>query len=166
VGVLVFDTLPGLFIGIVVSIVLLLYRASLPHVARLALAPGTTDQYTDVARHPGNTVVAGVPVLRPESPLFFANADRVRAIVKAAAAEPGTRAIVLDLETVPAVDVTAIRMLEALRADLERDGVTLVLARDIGQVHDLMRRELGGESRLEVHPTVSAAIAAVTEPTS
>ncbi|NVP72764.1 hypothetical protein, partial [Vibrio cholerae] len=33
VGVLVFDTLPGLFIGIAVSIVLLLYRTSRPHIA-------------------------------------------------------------------------------------------------------------------------------------
>jgi SulP family sulfate permease len=38
-GVLVFDTLPGLFIGIAVSLVLLLYRASRPYVAVLARTP-------------------------------------------------------------------------------------------------------------------------------
>ena len=37
-GVLVFDTLPGLFIGIAVSLLLLLYRASRPNVAVLARA--------------------------------------------------------------------------------------------------------------------------------
>ena len=41
-GVLVFDTLPGLFIGIAVSLLLLVYRSSRPYVARLARrrAPG------------------------------------------------------------------------------------------------------------------------------
>jgi hypothetical protein len=34
-GVLIFDTLPGLVIGIIVSLLLLLYRASRPHVAEL-----------------------------------------------------------------------------------------------------------------------------------
>ena len=43
-GVLVFDTLPGLFIGIAVSLLLLLYRASRPHVAVLGRVPGTADQ--------------------------------------------------------------------------------------------------------------------------
>jgi MFS superfamily sulfate permease-like transporter len=38
-GVLVFDTLPGLFIGIAVSLLLLLYRASRPHVAVLGQIP-------------------------------------------------------------------------------------------------------------------------------
>ena len=39
-GVLVFDTLPGLVIGIIVSLLLLLYRASRPHVAELGRVPG------------------------------------------------------------------------------------------------------------------------------
>ena len=40
-GVLVFDTLPGLFIGIFVSALLLLYRSSRPNVAVLGHVPGT-----------------------------------------------------------------------------------------------------------------------------
>ena len=39
-GVTVFDTLPGLFIGIAVSLLLLVYRASRPYVAMLGLEPG------------------------------------------------------------------------------------------------------------------------------
>src|SRR4030095_13973807 len=59
-GVLVFDTLPGLFIGIAVSLLLLLYRASHPHIAVLAKVPGTTGQYTDLARHPENPQRPGI----------------------------------------------------------------------------------------------------------
>ena len=51
-GVLVFDTLPGLFIGVVLSLLLLLYRASRPHVAVLGRIPGRMGEFGDVARHP------------------------------------------------------------------------------------------------------------------
>ena len=54
VGVLVFDTLPGLFIGIGVSMVLLLYRASRPHIAVLGSDPQRPEQWNDLARHPDN----------------------------------------------------------------------------------------------------------------
>jgi high affinity sulfate transporter 1 len=47
-GVLVFDTLPGLFIGIAVSLLLLLYRVSRPNVAVLGQVPGSS-QWADIA---------------------------------------------------------------------------------------------------------------------
>ena len=58
-GVLIFDTLPGLFIGIGMSLLLLLYRSSRPHVATLGQVPGTPDQWTDIRRHPDNLVPDG-----------------------------------------------------------------------------------------------------------
>jgi MFS superfamily sulfate permease-like transporter len=121
-GVLVFDTLPGLFIGIVVSLLLLLYRASRPHVAVLGQVPGTPGQYGDIQRHPENELEPGIALLRVEGGLFFANADTVRAAVRAHAAEPGTRAVVLDAETAPFIDVSAARMLVQLTDDLRRLG--------------------------------------------
>ncbi len=41
-GVTVFDTLPGLFIGIGISLLLLIYRASRPYIATLGREPGPT----------------------------------------------------------------------------------------------------------------------------
>ena len=67
-------------------------------------------------------------VLRLESGLFFANADALRDAVRAHAAEPTTRAVVLDAETIPYVDVTAARMLVLLSNDLHGQGVRLALA--------------------------------------
>ena len=51
-GVTVFDTLPGLFIGIAVSLLLLVYRASRPYVAVLGRAPAGDGRYRDIDRHP------------------------------------------------------------------------------------------------------------------
>jgi len=164
-GVLVFDTLPGLFIGIAVSLLLLLYRASRPHVAVLGQVPGMPGQYGDVVRHPENERPAGVALLRVEGGLFFANADTVREAIRAHAAEPGTRAVVLDAETAPFIDVSAARMLIQLAGDLRRAGVELVLARDVGQVRDVLRRAEEG-TLPRAYRTVRDAVEAVTGPKS
>jgi high affinity sulfate transporter 1 len=159
-GVLVFDTLPGLFIGVLVSIVLLVYRASRPHVATLGLAPGTTDQYSDVDRHPANTVPPGVAILRPESSLFFANADRIRDAIRTAASAEGIRTVILDLETVPDVDLTAAKMLVETREELDGQGVALVYARDVGQVRDVLQTQDADAAR--IYPSVAAAVAQIS----
>jgi sulfate permease, SulP family len=160
-GVLVFDTLPGLFIGVVVSLLLLVYRASRPHVAVLGQVPGVPGQYGDVARHPENLPEPGIARLRVEGGLFFANADTVRAAVRAHAAAQGTRVVVLDAETAPYIDVSAAHMLVQLTADLRRQGVELVIARDIGQVRDILRRAEGEAALPRAYPSVQAAVDAI-----
>jgi high affinity sulfate transporter 1 len=162
-GVLVFDTLPGLFIGIGISMALLLYRVSRPNVAVLGRVPGTTDQFGDVARHAENAPPPGIAVLRVESGLFFGNAEFVRDAVRRHI-EPDTSAVILDAETVPSIDVSAARMLGALAADLRRDGIVLVVARDVGQVRDVLRRTDGGPDAVRAFPTVQAAVEAVSSP--
>jgi sulfate permease, SulP family len=162
-GVLVFDTLPGLFIGVVVSLLLLLYRASRPHVAVLGQVPGTPGQYGDIQRHPENELEPGIALLRVEGGLFFANADTVRAAVRARAAEPGTRAVVLDAETAPFIDVSAARMLVQLTDDLRRLGVELVLTHSVGQVRDVLRRADTAATLPPAYPSVQAAVEALSD---
>jgi SulP family sulfate permease len=159
-GVLIFDTLPGLVLGIIVSILLLLYRSSKPHVAELGQVVGAPGQYGDVQRHPENLTVPGITVLRVEAGLFFANADAVRNAIKAAAAEPGTTAIILDAEAITFVDVTAAQMLEDLAADLARVDVRFVIAHDLGQVGDILEVQPAGAA-LQMYPTVDVALAAI-----
>ncbi len=159
-GVLIFDTLPGLFIGIAVSLLLLLYRVSRPHVAVLGQVPGTS-QWADVAQHPEDETIPGVAILRAESGLFFANADHVQVTINEAATAEGIHAVVLDGETIPFVDVTAARMLDELTADLHRRGVRLVIARDVGQVRDVLAQSGGAAAAPEYFPSVRAAVDAV-----
>ena len=90
-GVLVFDTLPGLFIGIGISVLLLLYRASRPNVTVLGRTGGPDPAWVDLARHPAAERTPGVEVVRVEGGLFFANADHVRA-GSARSLSPGTPA--------------------------------------------------------------------------
>ncbi len=106
-GVTVFDTLPGLFIGIGVSLLLLIYRASRPYIATLGREPGPNGRYSDIDRHPDNELPSHIAVLRIESSLYFANGDSVRTRISHAAEADGITAIILDAETIPFIDVTA-----------------------------------------------------------
>lgn len=153
-----FDTLPGLFIGIAVSLLLLSYRASRPYVATLGRTPGADGHYRDVDRHPDARVPDHVVVLRVESGLYFANADNVRAHVLQAASADGVRAVVLDAETIPFVDVTASQMLADLAEELQQRGKQLLIARDIGQVRDVLTHVVESPALQHVYPTVAAAV--------
>jgi SulP family sulfate permease len=157
-GVLIFDTLPGLIIGVVDSLLLLLYRVSRPHVAVLGEIPGSGGQWADTANHPEDQTVPSVAVLRVESGLFFANTDHVRAAIEYAARADGVRAVVLDCATMPYVDVTAARMLNQLAADLARLGVRLLVAGDIGQVRDMLTVVSDHHGIPEYHRTVREAV--------
>jgi high affinity sulfate transporter 1 len=164
-GVLFFDTLPGLIIGIIVSIVLLVWRASRSHIATLGRIAGSPDQFGDVERSPTNAVVPGIAILRPESPLFFANADRVRAAIRLAATANGVRTVILDLGTVPDVDITAARMLAEVGDELRANGQDLVYARDTGQVREEL--DVGAETTRagsKVYRSVADAVQAAAEP--
>ena len=157
-GVTVFDTLPGLFIGITASLLLLAYRASRPYVATLGRTPGRDGHYRDIDRHPDAALPAHIVVLRIESGLYFANADAVRARILRAASADGIRAVVVDGETIPFIDVTASRMLADLAEELRQQRVQLLIARDVGQVRDILSHVIDDAALAHFYPTVQAAI--------
>ena len=157
-GVLLFDTLPGLVIGIVASLVLLVARTSRPHVAVLGRMPGEHELWVDVEAHPTAEAPDGIVVLRVEGQLFFGNADYVRDRVRALASE-GTRAVVIDGETAPSLDISAVEMLVELTTDLQREGMSLALAHPIGQVRDVLAKaEVQGEP--DLYASLDEAVAA------
>ena len=114
----------------------------------------------DTAVHPEDETVPGITVLRVESGLFFADADHVHDATADAAAADGTRAVVLDCQTTPSVDVTAARMLNQFAADLGKRGVRLVLAGEIGQVRDMLAAVADEGRTPEYHRTVDDAVTA------
>jgi MFS superfamily sulfate permease-like transporter len=65
--------------------------------------------------------------------------------------------VVLDLESVPTINVTAARMLGAMTDDLRRTGVEVRLARVVGQVDDVLITTL--PVRPLLFPTIGAAVA-------
>lgn len=68
-------------------------------------------------------------------------------------------AIVLDAEAVPYLDVTAAEALAQLDAELRAAGKRLLVARDIGQVRDVLDTD-DDDALRQVYPSVRAAVAA------
>ena len=95
-----------------------------------------------------------------EAGLFFANADYVRARIRKSAESADPRVVVLDAETSPSIDVTAAQMLADLAENLRSRGTRLLVARDVGQVRDVLRRVEVPEIVAGVYPTVDAAVEA------
>jgi MFS superfamily sulfate permease-like transporter len=160
-GVLIFDTLPGLVIGIAVSLLLLLYRASRPHVAHLGRS-ADPNVWADLSRHPDIPADPACLVLRIEGGLFFANADHVRIAVRESITDD-TRAVVLDAGNAAFIDVTATEMLTQLAHELDRRHISLSIANPIGQTRDVLRRAADeSASPVRTYPTIDEAVSAAT----
>ena len=160
-GVMVFGILAGLFTGVLISLLLLLYRTSRPPVAELGRVPGDSGHFSDLDRHPENQRVEGVAVLRIEGGLYFANATPLAAAIRSAAHRDDVHAVVVDAETVPFIDVTAAQILDRLAREIEADGIRLVLARNIGQVRDVIGTAVGDSILDTAYPTVDEAVTRV-----
>ena len=162
-GVTLFDTLPGLVIGIAASLVLLIARTSRPHVAALVPVGEAPDRpWVDADRNPQLHPVPGVLVVRVEAPLVFANADFVRTRIRTLAEDvPDLLRVVVDGRSIPSIDVTAAGMLMLLKADLDRVGADLVLADNVGQVRDVLS-EAEPDVEPVLHRDLEEAVASAT----
>jgi SulP family sulfate permease len=92
-GVIVLDVLPALIIGVVIALLLLVYQASRPRVSMLGADPVVPGAFADIGRHDGIVPVPGVLIVRPDAPVFYANAELVRDAIEQAVGS--ARAVVL-----------------------------------------------------------------------
>ncbi len=145
-GVLASGLLRGVLIGAAISVVLILRRASRPHVALLGRIPGTR-RFSDRQRHPDNELVPGVEVFRVEGGLFYFNAESVRDRVAWAVAQRPVRVVICDLSAAPMVDMVGAEMLLSLEAELQERGIKLVVVEARSTVRDRLRTA-GLEARI------------------
>jgi sulfate permease, SulP family len=163
-SVLVLGTLEGILVGVVVSLLGLLWALNHPPVVVLGRRPGT-DAYRDLAVHPGDETLPGMLIVRIESPLYFGNAQRVidRVAQLVDESDPRPRVLLLDLSAVTDTDTTAAAVLAERTDRLETMGVEVWLAGMTNRTLEFARRgprwaRLEEEGR--VQPTVSSAIRA------
>ncbi len=161
-GVLLVDVLEGMIIGLVASMLFVIYRSSRPHIASLGRVPGVPGAYSDLAQHPENTLVPGVLILRLNGVLYYANARTARERIKAMIAEmePPLRAVIMDAAVQEEIDVTSTYLLRDLYKELHAKGIDVYLAEVQAPVLEYGRRmgllEFIGEER--VFPSVHTAV--------
>lgn len=139
-GVLGSGLLRGVLIGAVLSILILLRRASVPPATELGRVPGS-DEYADRVRNPANEREPGVFVFRTSGALLYFNVDHVRDRFFALLADfgPAKRAVFF-LGAVPTLDLAGAELLVELHDMLRARGVEFRLAAVPSSVRELLVR--------------------------
>jgi len=138
-GELTLGVLQGIALGVVLSILLLIYQTSHPQGAVLGQLPHT-EAYRDVQRHPEAITFPGLLIWRIGGDLFFASVGRVSEALEALlAARPDVKRVLLDFEPVNHIDVTGCDELLSLIKELHTRGITFAFARVRDDVRDDMR---------------------------
>jgi SulP family sulfate permease len=143
ISVLLLGILQGILLAALASILMLLARASQPHVAFLGRIPGT-NKYSDISRHPENESLSDAIAFRPEASLLYVNADFVLEQVLDRLQRADTthiRLMVCDLSASPYVDLAGSRMLRQLHDALASHAILLRVVGARGRVRDLLRND-------------------------
>jgi MFS superfamily sulfate permease-like transporter len=162
-GVITLDVLPGLIIGVTASILLLVYRANRPTFSLLGAHPTVPGAYEDVERHPEARPISGVLLIRPDAPLFYANAQALRdAVTETVRSSDRTiHTVIIDVDANDELDITSLEALEKLLDDLAKRNVRLGLAHVHATSADMMRRsgltvKIGND---RIFPNLGSAVA-------
>jgi high affinity sulfate transporter 1 len=142
-GELTLGVLQGIALGVVLSLLLLIYRTSHPHGAILGQLPGR-EAYRNVEQHPEAITFPGLLIWRPGGDLFFASIGHLGDGLKAAlaASHPPAKRVLVDAEAVNLIDVSACDALVNLIQELQSQGITFVFARVRDNIRERLR--LGG----------------------
>ncbi|MFK7964826.1 MAG: SulP family inorganic anion transporter [Burkholderiaceae bacterium] len=129
----------GLVAGVGVSILLLLYRTSRPHVAQIGLVAGT-EHFRNIDRH--QVIVSErLLSLRVDESLYFANARYLEdTLNEMLVAKPNLEFVVLQCSAVSEIDASALESLEAIDRRLAAAGLTLSMSEIKGPVMDRLKR--------------------------
>ncbi len=151
-GVLYFGVVEGVVAGVILSIVILLERASHPGTAVLGRIPGHAV-YRDVRRHPEAITVPGLLIFRFDSELVFPSARFFlhQAMRELKQARGPVQVFLINAETINDLDLTGARALLRLEEKLHRKGVRLWVAQMQDPVIDKLRRLEGGEKLADGH---------------
>ena len=138
-AVMIFGVLNGLLAAIAFSLAMLIRSLASPRLSVLGRV-GEHD-YVSVERFPAAVTVPGMLVLRPEAPLFFANAEPLVSQVRQQVLRAGgVKVVILSLEESPDLDGTTLEVLDELCGWLGGRGVELRVARPKERARDALAR--------------------------
>ena len=160
-GVALVGVLEGIVIAVFLSIIQFFYRAWQPHYAIMGKTPQVVG-YHDVSRYPDAEQISGLLMLRWDAPIFFANANIFRRVVReqVATAKPTPNWVLIAAEPITDVDSTAADMLVDLDLELNAAGINLIIAELKDHVREKIERYglLDTIDHRHFYPTIEAAV--------
>jgi anti-anti-sigma factor len=161
IGVLVFGTLKGIVVAIIVSMIGLASQTAHPRVSVIGRKRGTDVLRPLSAEHPDDETFEGLLILRPEGRLFFVNAQNVAEQIDALVAQYQPRVLALDMSRVPDIEYSALQALVEGEQRMTERGVVVWLVGLNPGVLEMVRRA-GLDKRLGRERMLFNARAAIT----
>lgn len=129
----------GILLGVLNSLLLLVYRTSRPHIAVLGRIRNT-DYFKNVARFPEDTeAFKEYLILRFDAQLYFGNREYFKKELLNYLHNKGTETkfIILNAEAINYIDSSAVHMLRQTIQELKNKQIKLVIAGAIGPTRDI-----------------------------
>lgn len=137
--VLCFGVLFGMTVSVGLSLLLALYRFSQPLMTELGRLNNSHD-FVDKHSHSDAVTTKGVLILRPEEPLFFANAERIFDNMLALAESQQANHIIISMESSDNLDATTLFAFAEFYQKLQMQQRQLSLARVKERVRQSIQR--------------------------
>ena len=129
----------GILLGVLISLLLLVYRTSRPHIAVLGRIKNT-DYFKNVTRFPEDTeTFKEFLIIRFDAQLYFGNREYFKNELLQQIEKQGSEVkyIILNAEAINYIDSSAIHMLRQTIQELKNKGIKLVVAGAIGPTRDI-----------------------------
>ena len=152
-GVLIFGTLKGIVVAIIVSLIGLSSQAAYPRVSVIGRKRGADVLRPLSPEHPDDETFEGLLIVRPEGRLFFLNAQYVADQIGALVTQHKPRVVALDMSRVFDIEYSALQMLiERDKRATERGAVVWLVGLNPGALEVVrnagLDRQLGRECML------------------
>ncbi|GAB6191051.1 SulP family inorganic anion transporter [Desulfocastanea catecholica] len=155
IGVLIWGTLQGIVVAIIVSLIGLAGQTTHPRVSVIGRKRGTDILRPLTPAHTDDETFDELLILRPEGRIFFINAQNTGEKMRQLIAEYKPRVVVLDMSRVIDIEYSALQMLIEGEKSTMKNGFTLWLAGLNPDVLTVVRRsglaDQLGENRLLVN---------------
>jgi high affinity sulfate transporter 1 len=140
-GVIFYGVLPGIVLAVVLSMLNVFRHAWTPHSAILGESPGVSG-FHSISDYPDARQIPGLLIVRWSAPLFFANANQFRDLVRRLVKEHDgpLRWVLVAAAPVTDIDTTAGSMLSDLDVELNAAGISLAFAELQTRVRDRIVR--------------------------
>jgi len=136
-----FGIVQGILAGVIISLAVLVYRTTKPHIAILGVLPGSTD-YRNASRFKEIILRDDILVVRHDAQLYFANIDHfIDALNKAIDSKgDALKFIVLHCGSISSIDATALASLKLTFEEIQNKEITIALSGLIGPVRDFLNK--------------------------
>ncbi|MFD2203056.1 SulP family inorganic anion transporter [Shivajiella indica] len=131
----------GIIAGMVLSLLVVIYRASRPHMAQLGRVPGT-NIFRNVKRFKNLIESDDLLIIRVDGPIYFANVEFIKDKVdKWLSNKPKkVRMIVFNMESVTNIDSTGAHELNEWITSWRKSGIDVCMSSIKGPVRDVLNR--------------------------